>query len=227
MMNGKEEIKMGNIIEVVHVIKDFGKFRALNDISINIEEGKIYGVVGRNGSGKTVLFKCIAGLLRPTEGVIRVNGKVIGKEIESPESLGMIIENPGFLPNYSAYHNLKFLAMIKNEIGKKRILESIELVGLDAHSKKKVGKYSMGMRQRLGIAQAIMEDPELLIFDEPMNGLDNHGVEDMRKLFLELKQKGKTIVLASHNREDIEVLCDTIVEMDRGNVISVKMNDKG
>ena len=179
-------------------------------------------MIGRNGSGKTVLFKCICGFLRVDDGAVFVDEKQIGKEIEAPESIGAIIETPGFLPGYSARQNLQFLAGIRRKIGKKEIDEAIRKVGLDPEAKKHVGKYSLGMRQRLGIAQAIMEEPSLLILDEPMNGLDNQGVQEMRQLFLKLKEEGKTILLASHNREDIAALCDTTVEIDRGKITKTR-----
>lgn len=213
---------MENKIEIREVTKQFGEYRALDHVSVNFHRGRIHGVIGRNGSGKTVLFKCICGFLRADQGKILVDGKQIGKDIEVPENTGIIIETPGFLPNYSAYQNLRFLADIRNKIGKEEIRETILRVGLDPENKKHVGKYSLGMRQRLGLAQAIMEDPSLLILDEPMNGLDNQGVEDMRKLLLELKAQGKTILLASHNREDIAILCDTVVELDHGRIIKTE-----
>lgn len=213
---------MENKIEIREVTKQFGEYRALDHVSVNFQRGRIHGVIGRNGSGKTVLFKCICGFLRADQGKILVDGKQIGKDIEVPENTGIIIETPGFLPNYSAYQNLRFLADIRNKIGKEEIRETILRVGLDPENKKHVGKYSLGMRQRLGLAQAIMEDPSLLILDEPMNGLDNQGVEDMRKLLLELKAQGKTILLASHNREDIAILCDTVVELDHGRIIKTE-----
>lgn len=206
-------------IRIENVTKKFGSYAALDGISLNFEKGKIHGIIGRNGSGKTVLFKCICGFLRVDGGAVLVNGKQVGKEIEAPESIGAIIETPGFLPGYSARRNLQFLAGIRGKIGKKEIDEAIRKVGLDPEAKKHVGKYSLGMRQRLGIAQAIMEDPSLLILDEPMNGLDNQGVQEMRQLFLKLKDEGKTILLASHNREDIAALCDTTVEIDRGKIV--------
>lgn len=209
-----------NKIEVNHVTKMFKEYKALDDVSLNFQAGKIYGIIGRNGSGKTVLFKCICGFLKIDKGEILVDGKRIGKDIEAPSNAGVIIESPGFLPGYSGYHNLSFLACIQNKIKKKDILEVIERVGLDPKSKKHVGKYSMGMRQRLGIAQAIMENPNLLILDEPMNGLDNQGVQDIRKLLLDLKEEGKTIILASHNKEDISILCDEVVEIDKGKIIT-------
>ena len=207
---------METCIEVQNVVKRFRDQVVLKNVSISFEKGKIHGIVGRNGSGKTVLFKCICGLMHPEEGVILVNGKRVGRDVDMPEDIGAIIEAPGFLPNYSGYKNLRFLANIRRKIGKEEILNVLKTVGLDPESRKHVGKYSLGMRQRLGIAQAIMEDPEILILDEPMNGLDNAGVQDIRTLLLELKAQGKTILLASHNHEDIAALCDTVHEMDGG-----------
>ena len=207
---------MENCIEVQNVVKRFRDQVVLKNVSISFEKGRIHGIVGRNGSGKTVLFKCICGLMHPEEGVILVNGKRVGRDVDMPEDIGAIIEAPGFLPNYSGYKNLRFLANIRRKIGKEEILNVLKTVGLDSESRKHVGKYSLGMRQRLGIAQAIMEDPEILILDEPMNGLDNAGVQDIRALLLELKAQGKTILLASHNHEDIAALCDTVHEMDGG-----------
>ena len=207
---------METCIEVQNVVKRFRDQVVLKNVSISFEKGKIHGIVGRNGSGKTVLFKWICGLMHPEEGVILVNGKRVGRDVDMPEDIGAIIEPPGFLPNYSGYKNLRFLANIRRKIGKEEILNVLKTVGLDPESRKHVGKYSLGMRQRLGIAQAIMEDPEILILDEPMNGLDNAGVQDIRALLLELKAQGKTILLASHNHEDIAALCDTVHEMDGG-----------
>ena len=207
---------METCIEVQNVVKRFRDQVVLKNVSISFEKGKIHGNVGRNGSGKTVLFKCICGLMHPEEGVILVNGKRVGRDVDMPEDIGAIIEAPGFLPNYSGYKNLRFLANIRRKIGKEEILNVLKTVGLDPESRKHVGKYSLGMRQRLGIAQAIMEDPEILILDEPMNGLDNACVQDIRALLLELKAQGKTILLASHNHEDIAALCDTLHEMDGG-----------
>ncbi len=207
---------METCIEVQNVVKRFRDQVVLKNVSISFEKGQIHGIVGRNGSGKTVLFKCICGLMHPEEGVILVNGKRVGRDVDMPEDIGAIIEAPGFLPNYSGYKNLRFLANIQRKIGKEEILNVLKTVGLDPESRKHVGKYSLGMRQRLGIAQAIMEDPEILILDEPMNGLDNAGVQDIRALLLELKAQGKTILLASHNHEDIAALCDTVHEMDGG-----------
>lgn len=211
-----------NSITVENAVKKFKEATVLNNVSINFEQGKIHGIIGRNGSGKTVLFKSICGFMPLTSGKVTVNGKVIGKDIDVPKNVGVIIEAPGFLPNYSGFKNLKLLAMIHKKIDNKTIKNTMERVGLDPNSKKWVGKYSLGMRQRLGIAQAIMENPEILILDEPMNGLDNHGVEDMRTLLLGLKNEGKTILIASHSAEDIDILCDTVHEMDAGVIQKVR-----
>lgn len=213
---------MSYIIEIKNLVKLFGKVTVLNNISVSFEHGKIHGLIGRNGSGKTMLMKCICGFVPVTSGEIYVSGKQIGKDIDIPENIGIIIESPGFLPEYSAYKNLKFLADIKGKIRKSEICKAIESVGLDPNSKKHVGKYSLGMRQRLGLAQAIMENPELLILDEPMNGLDKEGVADMRKYLIALKEQGKTIIIASHSSEDIEVLCDTVCEMEKGVLTPIK-----
>lgn len=210
---------MGNeniAISVRNVCKDFGQVRVLKSVSRDFEAGKIHGIVGNNGSGKTVLMKCICGFLLPTEGMVLVNGKRVGKDVDFPSDLGIIIETPGFLPNITGVKNLEILASLNKKIGLVDIAESIRRVGLNPQSKTPVGKYSLGMRQRLGIAQAIMENPSLLILDEPMNGLDKHGVAEMRKLIKGLKNEGKTILLASHNQGDIDELCDTVCEMDAG-----------
>ena len=213
---------MENVIEVKDVDLIIGKDQILNNINVCFEKGKIHGLIGRNGSGKTMLMKCICGFVRYTKGEIYVEGKKIGKDIDFPRNIGIIIETPGFIPYYSGYKNLKLLAGLKNKIGKKEIEETLEIVGLDPKLKKSVRKYSLGMRQRLGMAQAIMENPDILILDEPMNGLDKQGVADMREILLKLKEQGKTIMLASHSSEDIEILCDTVHEMDRGNIERLK-----
>ena len=205
-----------NIISVKNLSKDFGQERVLHSVTRDFEKGKIHGIVGNNGSGKTVLMKCICGFLIPTEGEVIVNGKRVGKDVDFPPGLGLIIETPGFLPNMTGVKNLEILASLNKKIGLEEIASAIRRVGLDPLMKKPVGKYSLGMRQRLGIAQAIMENPSLLILDEPLNGLDKHGVMEMRQLIKGLKEQGKTILLASHNQGDIDELCDTVCEMDAG-----------
>ena len=212
------------MISIENLNKQFKNQLVLNNINVKFSNGHIYGIIGRNGSGKTVLLKCICGFLKPTTGVISVNHKIVGKDIDFPENLGFIIETPGFLLNYPGYKNLKYLASIREKIDSNEIKESMSLVGLDSADKKHVGKYSMGMRQRLGIAQAIMEKPDILVLDEPMNALDKNGVEEMRRLFLKMKSEGKLILLTSHNREDIEILCDEVYEMEEGILNKLKEN---
>lgn len=209
-----------SIIEVKNLTKTFGDQTVLDDISLDFQEGKITGLIGRNGSGKTVLLKCILGLITPTKGTIHVADKQVGKDMDFPEDIGFIVNMPGFLPNYSGYMNLKFLADIRKRIDKKKIYETMAMVGLDPANKKKVGKYSLGMRQRLALAQAMMEDPAILILDEPMNSLDNAGVLEMRQIIAKLAERGKTIILTSHNHEDIETLCQSVYEMDHGKLFA-------
>ncbi len=204
------------MIEIKNVNLVLQKNQILTNISANFDRGKIHGLIGRNGSGKTMLMKCICGFVKPTEGEISVNGKRIGRDCDFPESAGIIIETPGFIPYYSGFKNLKLLASLRGKITKDDIRKTMERVGLDANLRRHVGKYSLGMKQRLGLAQAIMENPDLLVLDEPMNGLDKDGVKDMRQYLLDLKQQGKTILIASHSAEDIDVLCDTVCEMDKG-----------
>ena len=205
-----------NIISVKNLSKDFGQERVLKSVTRDFERGRIHGIVGNNGSGKTVLMKCICGFLIPDGGSITVNGERVGVDVDFPHDMGLIIETPGFLPNMTGVKNLEILASLNKKIGLEEIAAAIRRVGLDPLMKKPVGKYSLGMRQRLGIAQAIMEDPALLILDEPLNGLDKHGVREMRQLIKGLKEQGKTILLASHNQGDIDELCDTVCEMDAG-----------
>ena len=204
------------VIQVDKVSRYFGEDCVLKEAELTLYEGQVCGIVGNNGSGKTVLMKCICGFLPVTSGMIRVRGKEIGREVDFPESLGVIIESPGFLTDLTGFRNLEILAFMNRRITPAQIRLIMKKVGLDPDMKKSVAKYSLGMRQRLGIAQAIMEEPELLVLDEPFNGLDKQGVEDMRKILLELKAQGKTILLASHNEDDIRILCDRVFEMDGG-----------
>lgn len=210
------------MIQVNHVSLTIKKTKILRDISATFEDGKIHGLIGRNGSGKTMLMKCICGFVKPTEGTIFVSGKQIRKDCDFPDSVGIIIETPGFIPYYSGYKNLKLLADLNKKINGEQIRETMKQVGLDPDLKRHVKKYSLGMRQKLGLAQAIMENPDILILDEPMNGLDKDGVGDMRKYLLDLKKQGKTILIASHSAEDIEILCDTVCEMDKGVLSKLK-----
>ena len=207
---------MKKIIEILAVNKSFGEEHVLKNVSHSFERGKIHGIVGNNGSGKTVLMKCICGFLKPDSGTIFVNHKQVGKDTDFPEDIGIIIETPGFLPHLSGTQNLKILASLQKKANDHTIRAVLEQVGLDPYMKKPVGKYSLGMRQRLGFAQALMEDPSLLILDEPFNGLDKYGVVHIRNVIKGLREEGKTVILASHNQVDIDELCDTVCEMDAG-----------
>ncbi len=210
---------MDVIIKAENVTKQFKKQVVLDHVELQVEKGTVCGLVGANGSGKTVLLKVLCGFMLPDEGKIWIKGKKIGKDVDFPENTGVLIETPYFSPFSSGYQNLKNLAGIQKKIGPEQIRHAMELVGLDSADKKWVSKYSLGMRQRLGIAQALMEDQDLLILDEPMNGLDKQGVADIRNLILKMKQEGKTILMSSHYPQDMELLCDTIYEVDRGKII--------
>lgn len=207
---------MNSVVEMKHVTKRYGKIEVLKDVSLTCKAGKIYGLIGRNGSGKTVLLKSICGFVLPTSGEVRVQGQQVGKNVDFPTDIGFIIESPGFLARESGLQNLMHLASIRGKASAEDVRQSMYTVGLDPDLRKPVGKYSMGMRQRLGIAQAIMENPNILILDEPMNGLDNQGVTDIRQVLKQLKASGKTILIASHFQEDIDLLCDEVYEMDAG-----------
>lgn len=209
------------VIQVINVNKSFKNNTVLQNVNLQVEKGSICGIVGRNGSGKTVLFKCICGFLKVDSGQILIKGKDIENRKDN-KNMGIIIEFPGFLGHYSGYKNLAFLMGLNGSVSREKIEDVLNLVGLSAEKNKRVGKYSMGMRQRLGIAQAIMEDQDILILDEPMNGLDKQGVKEMRECLLNLRSQGKTILLASHNSEDIRVLCDSVYEMDGGKLEKIQ-----
>lgn len=222
------------IIEIRNASKRFKENIVFHDVSLSFEKGKIYGLIGRNGSGKTVLFKCICGFMPLTSGTIIVGGKVVGKDIDIPRNIGMIIDAPGFLPQYSGFKNLMMLTSLraaaesdahntKHRFEKNPVSAAMKEVGLDPDSKKRVGKYSLGMKQRLAIAQAIMDHPTILILDEPTSGLDNSGVEDVRALLQTLRDSGTTILLASHNVEDIKILCDAAYRIDNGMLSCVEI----
>lgn len=210
------------MIDVNGVSLTIGTSRILRDVSLTAGPGEIVGLIGRNGSGKTMLLRCIAGLVRPTAGMVTADGIVVGRDRDFLPSSGIIIETPGFISYYSGMRNLMLLAGIRGKAGREEVREAVRLAGLDPDDRRPVRKYSLGMRQRLGIAQAVMEDPRYLLLDEPMNGLDNEGLADMRELFISLKNKGKTLLIASHSREDIEILCDKVYEMDKGRIALVR-----
>ena len=205
-----------NRIDLENVSKTIRNNEVLKDISLHFESGNIYGFVGRNGSGKTMLFRMIAGLIKPTRGSVSYNGKVLGSELDIIPRLGLVIENVGLYPEFTGLRNLKMLAMINSLIGEQEIREAITRVGLDPDDRRTVRKYSLGMKQRIVLAQAIMECPDVLILDEPTNALDEDGVEQIRNLIREEKERGALVLIASHNREDISSLCDVIYSMRAG-----------
>jgi ABC-2 type transport system ATP-binding protein len=206
-------------VSAVHLSKNFHGQEVLKDVCFTLSKGTVTGLVGPNGSGKTVIMKMLCGLLSPSAGQVFVDGKQIGKDIDFPESLGIIIENPGFINYMDGFENLKGLARLKNIVGDNQIKDAMRRLGLDPEDKKRVGKYSLGMKQRLGIAQAIMEDPDFIILDEPMNGLDKSGIRLVHDLILELKTNNKCVLLASHNMYDIRMLCDVVYEIDQSRVV--------
>ena len=210
---------MNDYIQLTNISKTFGKQTVLQPLTMGFEEGMIHGIIGRNGSGKTVLMKMILGILQPTTGTVIVGDKRIGKDVDFPESAGAIIETIEFIPYMSAYQNLADIAAMRGNLSKTQIKEVLEMVGLGNVGRKHVSKFSMGMRQRLAIAQAVMESPKLLILDEPMNGMDEKGVEEMRRLILARKAAGTPIILSSHNIEDIRILCDQVYRIDAGVVM--------
>lgn len=205
-----------SVVEIEHLTKKLKGKVILSDISLSLEEGAAYGFYGHNGSGKSMLFRAISGLIRPTEGTVTVFGKRIGENGAFPESIGLMIESVGFWPYYTGFENLKTLASIKHVISDTEIRRAIERVGLDPDDRRTYGKYSLGMKQRLGIAQAVMEKPNLLLLDEPTNALDENGVELARTIVQEEVLRGACVLIASHNREDLSLLCSRFFKMDDG-----------
>ncbi len=204
-----------SLIEVKNVQKSYKGLTIFQDIDLTIEKGKIYGIVGPNGSGKSVLFKLICGFVRPNHGEILIGGKYLHKDITFPKNFGIIIDRPGYIGNKTGFENLKSLAMIQNKIDDEHIIKTMNLVGLQPTAEQKVRKYSLGMKQKLALAQAFMENQEVLILDEPFNALDFESVEKLRSLLLNYKKEGKTIIMTSHNQEDIDLLCDEVYRINK------------
>mgnify|MGYP001096528374 FL=1 len=207
-------------VEVKNYSKKLKGRNVLDNVSYKFEGGNIYGLYGRNGSGKTMLMRAVAGLIFPTSGEVIIDGKVLHKEISFPKDMGVIIENMELMPQYDAYDNLKILGKIRKTATDDDINSTLEKVGLHDVKGKKVRTYSLGMKQKLAIAQAIFEHPKLLLLDEPTNALDEESINDIRKLLLELKEKGVLIIVASHNKEDIELLSDVKINMADGKIKS-------
>lgn len=197
----------------------------LQNINLSFESGNIYGFVGRNGSGKTMLFRAISGLMRLEKGIVQLDDKILHQDMDVLPNMGIVLENAGLYPEFTGYKNLEYLAGINRKIGKDEIRESIERVGLDPDDKRIYKKYSLGMKQRIVIAQAIMEKPDIILLDEPTNGLDVDGVELIRKLICEEKERGAIILLASHNREDIKLLSDKVFYIKEGRICDNKKGE--
>lgn len=207
-------------INIDNISKSFDKGLVLNNINLYFESGKVYGLKGRNGSGKTMLLRAISGLILPDKGTIKIDDKILGDDLSFPPSVGVLIENPGYIPELSGKENLKNIADIKGVISDKEINEMMKYFDLEPESKKPVKKYSLGMKQKLGLCMAFMEDPELILLDEPMNALDEKAVNDLKDLILKKEKEGKLIIIASHDLEDLEELTDEIIEMQNGEVVN-------
>lgn len=203
-------------IEIRNLSKQFRGARVLDDVNLQMNSGKIYGIVGRNGSGKTMLFRCLAGLVRPSSGEILFDGKVLHRDIPTPPNMGILIENMGLYPDFTGFANLKYLARIRNAISDEEIRAAIDRVGLDPEDRRILKKYSLGMRQRIVLAQAIMERQDVIVLDEPTNALDEEGVRLIRTILKEEAARGAVVAIASHNKEDILYLCDEVYHMSKG-----------
>lgn len=208
-------------IEIKNVTKDFKKINILHDLNIEFESGKIYGLIGRNGSGKSVFLKMICGFYEPTSGEILFDGKNIIKDKSFPPSTRALIEKPSFLPDLTGMENLELLASIQKKINKNDIVDCLKKVNLYDDRNKKFCQYSLGMKQKLGIAQVLMEDPDVIILDEPFNGIESNTASKIRDLLLEEKKKNKLIIVASHIKDDIEILTDVIYEFDNGTITKI------
>ena len=207
-------------IEIKNVTKIIKKTKVIDSVSLKFEGGKIYGLSGKNGCGKTMLMRLISGLIYPTTGEIIINDKILGRDCSFPESIGLLIENPAFLTDDTAYENLKMLnGMVGKKLSKEEILDVIESVGLDPKDKRKYYKFSLGMKQRLGIAAAIMGKPEVILLDEPINAIDVDGVSEIRNLIRDLRDEDRVIVIACHDKEEMEYMADEIIYMKDGKIV--------
>ena len=207
-------------IKIENVNKSIKKAEILKDINLSFEGGKVYGLKGKNGSGKTMLMRAICGLITPDSGTIDINGKILGKDISFPESIGVLIENPAFISNYTGFKNLKVLSSIQGKIGDEDIRKALEEIGLDPDDKRTFKKYSLGMKQKLGIAAAIMEKPDIVILDEPINALDEASVENVRSILAKQKERGAIIIIACHDKGELEELSDEIIEISDGKIVN-------
>lgn len=207
-------------IEIRNVTKVIKKTKVIDNVDITFEGGKIYGLSGKNGCGKTMLMRLISGLIYPTEGEVVIDGKILGKDCSFPKSIGLLIENPAFLEEYTAYENLRMLNGVGgNRLDKEEILSLIKSVGLDPHDSRKYYKFSLGMRQRFGIAAAIMGKPDVILLDEPINAIDEDGVSEIRDLIRSLSGEDRIIIIACHDKEEMEYMADEIIYMKDGKIV--------
>jgi len=207
-------------IQIIDLSKTIKKANILTDINLEFESGKVYGLKGKNGSGKTMLMRAICGLIIPDRGKVVIDGEELGKDISFPRSVGVLIENPSFIAGYTGFKNLQVLASIQKRIGDKEIREVLDQVGLDPDDKRTYRKYSLGMKQKLGIAAAYMENPDIIILDEPINALDEAGSNQVRKILIQQKSRGAIIIIACHDKEELELLSDEIIEISDGRIIN-------
>lgn len=214
------------VIKIVNYHKKIKKATILNDINIEFTSGNIYGLKGKNGSGKTMLMRAICGLILPTSGYVAINNQIIGKDLSFPPSVGVLLENPSFINGYTGFRNLKLIAAIKNCIDDEQIKETLTEVGLAYDDKRTYRKYSLGMKQRLGIAAAIMEKPDIVILDEPINALDESGAEMIRNTLIKLKENGSIIILACHDTDELKYLSDEIYTLSDGNIVNHEIYNK-
>ena len=208
------------VIKLTNVSKVIKKAKVLDNINLELTSGKVYGFKGKNGSGKTMLMRVICGLISATEGTVEIDGRILGKDMTFPESVGVLIENPAFIGNYTGFKNLKVLASIQNRIGDEQIRKALEDIGLDPDDKRTYRKYSLGMKQKLGIAAAVMENPDIIILDEPINALDEVSVEKVHDILEEQKKRGAVIIIACHDKEELDQLSDEIIEISDGRIIN-------
>ena len=211
---------MMTTIEINHLTKEIHKNLVLQDVTMKMYSGKIYGLQGINGSGKTMLMRAIIGFIRPSSGTVLINDKILSKDIEFPESIGFLLETPSFLDRYSGFDNLKILADIKRDLSEQEIRDTLRRVGLEPYDKKKYRKYSLGMKQRLGIAAAIMGEPDIVILDEPTNALDTEGIGMVKTILAQQKERGALVIISCHDLNLLKEISDEVFLLEGGKIVN-------
>lgn len=214
------------LLELNDYCKLISGSEVLSNITLKLESGKVYGLQGKNGSGKTMLMRAVSGLINPTSGYVSIDGKILGKDIDFPQSLGLLIENPGFIESYTGFKNLKLLASINSKTSDETICGLMERLNLDPQDKKKYKKYSLGMKQKIGVIATVMEDPELIILDEPFNALDEKSSEIVAEIIEEQKNQGKLVIVSCHDKEELEKIADVIFVIENGKIIRTVNKDE-